>query len=441
MIMRLINIHTFQLKEFSSKPPAYAILSHRWTNDEISYKDFIKDKNKESIGYAKVKQFCDWVKRSRERDGRPRGRGWVYLDDVDWVWVDTCCIDKRSSAELSEAINSMWKWYEEAAYCVAYLESSDPGRSRTDTSFQLLRDSRCDWFYRGWTLQELLAPRDVVFCSRNWEKIGHRSDEGLARVIGEITGIPYTYLQGSVEEQNSKQEEVTLSPRKACVAKKLSWAQRRRTTREEDTAYCLIGLLGVNMPLLYGEGGFKAFQRLQEELIRQSDDESVFAIPSVYWRNETNLGILGSQPLDFAGCEAIEAIMSKDPGYISRSPYAITNKGLQFEAQAVMVDSRNEDITKRRKISGLDTRYIYLVPLNCRDDKTSTYRYNYGQSPLVRKNRQCVVALVEDSGGMASRISFIDLHSDLEDLWNKGKEIRKRFLIKLTSENAKSFGE
>ena len=168
--MRLINIHTLQLEEFSSTPPEYAILSHRWTDDEISYKDFVKGRNKQSAGYAKVKQFCDWVKRSPERDGRPRHRGWFYPDDVEWVWVDTCCIDKRSSAELSEAISSMWKWYEDAAYCAAYLADFDPWGFKPYAYVELLRRGFLNWFSRGWTLQELLAPRDVVFCTRNWER-------------------------------------------------------------------------------------------------------------------------------------------------------------------------------------------------------------------------------------------------------------------------------
>ena len=215
----------------------------------------------------------------------------------------------------------------------------------------------------------------------------------------------------------------------ACVAEKLRWAQSRKTTREEDAAYCLLGLLGVNMSLLYGEGGFRAFRRLQEEFIRQSDDEFLFALAPPHWKPEAKLSMLGSRPSEFNARWAIEAITSGEPDYVFRSPYLITNKGLQFESRAVHVKLH-------------DNRYLYFVPLNCRN--TSNHDdddYYKGRSPFVRKNGQCVVALVEDSGGVAYRTSTVALKSHLEDLWNNGKKVTKRFVIQLTNEDPRPFWE
>lgn len=243
---------------FEPRIPSYAILSHRWGKDEITYKDFLKGRGKNTAGYRKVVAFCALAK---EREYR-------------YCWVDTVCIDKRSSAELSEAINSMFYWYEESAECCAYLAGVSLGDHLGDlNSDQLDHISASCWWTRGWTLQELIAPKRVLFFDRDWKRFGKKEknpdfrlsvpDAFVARIT-KITGVPLEVLHVHTELQDVE------------VAAKMSWLADRHVTRQEDQAYCALGLFGVNMPLLYGEGP-NAFRRLQEEIIRTSNDESIFA--------------------------------------------------------------------------------------------------------------------------------------------------------------------
>lgn len=177
-----------------------------------------------------------------------------------FAWADMCCIDKSSSAELSEAINSMFEWYRLATVCYVYLAdvpAEDEVSRRVDKEF---RQSR--WHTRGWTLQELLAPRRVVFLSRMWTVLGTKL--GLAGQLAEITGIDASIFTGRTEFVN------------ASVAQRMSWAAHRETTRVEDRAYSLMGIFGVFMSPVYGEG-HNAFLRLQEEIIRTIPDQSIFA--------------------------------------------------------------------------------------------------------------------------------------------------------------------
>lgn len=246
--MRLLNTQTLGFQQFyDTELPKYIILSHRWGTDEATYQNFADQRYQDSAGYAKVINFC--------RFARERG--------YQWVWIDTCCIDKTSSAELTESINSMWNYYCEATECIAYLSDVQQGnldwtliRNRTADSTSELHQSALlvfgasKWFTRGWTLQELLAPRILSFCSSDWKILGTKKD--LQKAISIITGIRHMYLQPSGPE----------AIRGASIAEIMSWASARVTQRTEDIAYCLLGLFGVNMPLLYGER-HKAFLRLQ----------------------------------------------------------------------------------------------------------------------------------------------------------------------------------
>ncbi|KIM59673.1 hypothetical protein SCLCIDRAFT_57695, partial [Scleroderma citrinum Foug A] len=236
----------------------YAILSHRWIGQEVDYDEIVElakmdEETRVEIrqreGYRKILDSC----KQAEKDG------------YKWLWVDTCCIDKQSSAELSEAINSMYRWYENAQVCYAYLHDV------LDSPFPVAHDSERyataksdwpEWFSRGWTLQEMIAPSNVQFFNKNWQHIGDKRT--LARTLELITGVPEHVLTDG------------LYGNQPCVAQIMSWAADRTTTRVEDRAYSLMGLLGVNMPMLYGEGK-KAFHRLQLELIRTSNDQSIFA--------------------------------------------------------------------------------------------------------------------------------------------------------------------
>ncbi|KAH9935222.1 HET-domain-containing protein [Epithele typhae] len=244
----------------SSVPGGYAILSHTWSQSrdtpEQSFQDLqgiiarcnADSKNPRDHVSPKIRECCKLAEKNR------------YL----WVWVDTCCINKESSTELSEAINSMFSWYVLSEVCYAHLEdvSSDDTPEGEDSEFRHAR-----WHLRGWTLQELLAPAFVVFMSRDWKVIGTKHE--LAETLGQITGIYRTHLT---------REKAFLS---ASIAEKMSWAAKRKTTRTEDEAYCLLGLFNISLPTLYGEGR-QAFFRLQVELARLSFDTTLFAWGGVH---------------------------------------------------------------------------------------------------------------------------------------------------------------
>ena len=238
--MRLINVRTLQLEEyFGGDIPKYAILSHTWGKEEITFEEFGTALAEQKQGYQKIKSTCELA----------ATQGYYY------VWVDTCCIVKTSSAELSEAINSMCAWYQESSVCYVYLVDVD--RSGFTESFP-----RSRWFTRGWTLQELIAPDNVVFLDKDWNHLGTKID--MRKEVSHCAGIKEHAL-------------ISLDvARSMSIAERMSWASHRSTTRVEDRAYSLLGLFDVNMPLLYGEG-VKAFVRLQEEILKTSTDQSIFA--------------------------------------------------------------------------------------------------------------------------------------------------------------------
>ena len=298
--MRLINVKAFLEREClirerkpvdrrtavlefgNDQATEYAILSHRWMAQEVDYNEMVKlakmtveerDEIRRRDGYQKIVQSCEQARK----------------DGYEWLWVDTCCIDKRSSTELSEAINSMYRWYENARVCYAYLHDV-PGSS-VPTAGDEKRYPHFrgwpEWFSRGWTLQELIAPSNLQFFNKDWQSIGDKRT--LAPTLRYITGIPeHILIHG-------------LFGNRPCVAQIMSWAARRTTTRMEDRAYSLMGLLDVNMPMLYGEGK-NAFRRLQLEIIRASNDQSIFA-----WGTNVRTGsILADDPFDFRGCGKME---------------------------------------------------------------------------------------------------------------------------------------
>ncbi|KAI5862493.1 HET-domain-containing protein [Durotheca rogersii] len=242
--MRLIDVHSRKLKEFfNTKPPEYAILSHTWGSEEVILQDLDTTAYMKKLGWAKIDMCCQ----TAEKEG------------LDWAWVDTCCIDKRDSAELSEAINSMFSWYRISRVCYVYLAdvTKDEDHSRENSTF---RKSR--WFNRGWTLQELLAPTRMKFYDKNWDFIAERKD--LLDAISQTTGISLAAVQTPLSYIPS-----------ASIAERLSWAAKRETTRIEDRAYSLLGICEIKMPLIYGEGD-RAFFRLQQEIIRTMYDQTVF---------------------------------------------------------------------------------------------------------------------------------------------------------------------
>ncbi|KAF2096003.1 HET-domain-containing protein, partial [Rhizodiscina lignyota] len=233
--MWLIDTATFHLTEFTldAQRPKYAILSHRWIEgEEVTFQEMRS--NGLPPDRSEISQCCKLAR----------------AEGIAYAWVDTCCIDKTSSAELTEAINSMYHWYADSEICYAYLADVHVQESSTLT--------KSSWFTRGWTLQELIAPEQVLFYDHGWTPLGSRSD--LSWELSYITGIAEAVL--------AQQKAVNF----CSIAERMSWASRRTTTRKEDMAYGLLGLFQVNMPMLYGEGGERAFLRLQEEIIKSSDD-------------------------------------------------------------------------------------------------------------------------------------------------------------------------
>ncbi|KAI7477342.1 hypothetical protein KC357_g4572 [Hortaea werneckii] len=302
---------TYHLKEIADAlEERYAILSHRWyPAGDILYVDLanqhqpeIRDKE----GWRKLRFAVDQA----ERDG------------FHYVWIDTCCIDKTSSAELSEAMNSMFFWYQKAQVCYAYLwdisgecpSLSDEGVTREESDRSVTPDgdedgqapgvlpesdalqqwratfTECSWFTRGWTLQELIAPREVRFFGIDWNRIG--SSHHLVETIAARTLIDADLLRGRKELKRYS------------IAQRMSWAADRVTSRIEDCAYSLLGLFDVNIPLLYGERE-KAFMRLQEEIIRRSNDQSIFAWGYDMAVDENPGALLARSPNDFRGSSGI----------------------------------------------------------------------------------------------------------------------------------------
>jgi len=270
------------MEEYYDKIPPYVILSHTWGPDseELTFRDVERGKiNKPGTGPDKLRGCC--------RQARQEG--------YRYAWIDTCCIDKTNMVELGEAINSMFRWYEQASCCYVYMAdvSSADNPHQHDSMF---RSSR--WFRRGWTLQELLAPKHLRFYSSDWRSLG--SKRTLSTVIENITGVPRSILLGTVKLPA------------ASVAQRMSWAARRDTKREEDQAYCLLGIFDVTMPMIYGEGGERAFLRLQEQIMNRTRDDSILA-----WGIDPNesptsepaqvaIGrILAAAPSDFANSSRI----------------------------------------------------------------------------------------------------------------------------------------
>lgn len=354
--MRLLHAKDHYFDEFfDDNCPDYAILSHRWFDQkqELTYRDFVDGKKRDTKGYHKIMATC----------------GKALAHKYDWIWVDTCCIDKTSSAELTEAINSMFRWYQNAKECYVYLfdvtweEKYDNTSSAYSSTTHLSPSSavssklggspasrqsfrNSDWHTRGWTLQELLAPQNVIFYDKDWSFIGKK--EKLAVDIAAATGIRLECLF----------HNWALSA--ACIAERMSWAATRRCSRVEDMAYSLLGIFNVNMPLLYGEGK-KAFLRLQEEIVKKSDDESIFA-----WCSKIpDFGLLAPAAAAFISSGDVRSWAWEDDEI--RRPYAMTNKGLEVHLPASSVANlRDLNLFSSKKTRGRNHNLDDVkLPLNC----------------------------------------------------------------------------
>jgi hypothetical protein len=335
--MRLIKTQTLELVDAETVHwPPYAILSHRWGAQEVTLQQLrwraANGQPHPDVyrmeGYQKIQRFCSQAAH----------------EGIDYGWVDTCCIDKTSSAELSEAINSMFAWYSKAQVCYTYLNDVDlpHGKASTldDAFFEALSQSQ--WWQRGWTLQELIAPSEVRFFSRDWTYFGDKVTLGQAITI--ITGIDQATLEGQ-------------DIRRVSIARRMFWASQRTTTKPEDLAYCLLGIFAVNMPLLYGEGE-QAFVRLQEEIMKISDDQTIFAWEDRCLDDDSALfeshgtvqrGPLARSPAEFSNARDIVPYRQQQ----SSHPYTMTNYGLRMTVP----------LHRLRNSSGQTP--VYLAELTC----------------------------------------------------------------------------
>lgn len=357
--MRLLHTTTLEVVEvLDDAIPTYSILSHTWDADELSFQNIQTvegrwrnppDDEVRAIvnkkGFEKIKAAAVLAKRC----------GHAY------IWIDTICIDKTSSAELSEAINSMHRWYQNAEECYAFLADVKPLEEEDlYAENSTFRTSR--WFTRGWTLQELIAPKTVHFHACDWSFLGTKGKEDwkLRFTLSAITGIYYDVLDGTVELQDLS------------VASRMRWAANRKTTRVEDMAYCLMGIFDVNMPLLYGEGR-KAFLRLQEEILRTTDDQSLFVWTTTHVQGEdTNdmVGLLASSPAPFFGAPQVHRL----PPITWREsvPSSSTNQGLRVQLYLQRPDG--SDATNSSE--------DYLALLDC-----ATYVENEFRCPAIHLRR------------------------------------------------------
>jgi len=304
--MWLVNCTTLKLEDFiGSNIPKYAILSHTWEEEEVTFHeldqyhpgnlDLPEPRLRQLIydttpkGYHKIWETCF----------KARKHGFQY------AWVDTCCINKDSSAELTESINSMFKWYQNAEECYVFLSDLPLGTPAEEWL------PECKWFTRGWTLQELIAPQKVLFYNQGWKYVGSKTN--FCDLISEITKINKPVLLGTSPAWDYS------------TATRMSWAAHRKTTRDEDIAYCLLGIFQANLPMIYGEGA-NAFFRLQEEIVRRTNDLTVFA-----WNpragQELPCSLFALSPRGFADTGSVERIHQDELAPV----FSITNRGLRFE--------------------------------------------------------------------------------------------------------------
>ncbi|EIW57634.1 HET-domain-containing protein [Trametes versicolor FP-101664 SS1] len=323
--MRLLDTHTGAFVWINNPSDVrYAILSHTWSPDgEQPYQDLLKiqaardqdasQESQETLQESQETSFLDDPAVSYKIRGACAA---AREDGYAFIWIDSCCIDQSSSAELSEAINSMFEWYRMASVCYAYLSDveDDDDVLAEGSQFACSR-----WHTRGWTLQELLAPAVVVFLTQRWNAFGTKTS--LADILERITGIDRAVLTG----------EATLDS--VSVARRMSWAATRTTTRPEDEAYALMGLFDVSLPTIYGEGR-RAFLRLQEEILRNIPDQSILAWRGPLTRTTTlpcgGWGLLARSPADFEHAADITPVSDEDFAARLGLPFTTLLPGLHY---------------------------------------------------------------------------------------------------------------
>lgn len=397
----------------------YAILSHRWARSEddgkvheVTYEQLTEENlteeqlHAEQLDVEQLDAEHSDPEQPRRGQRRENSYGWRKIFDacriarergIDYIWIDTCCIDKRSSAELTESLNSMYAWYGAAEECYAFLDGvpySGPSQTPNDLSDDDSEKFRkSEWFLRGWTLQELLAPKTVRFYGKTNDTRGFIGTRyGLANHIKESTHIGRDYLR-------DKDDPLRLPVHSASVAQRMSWASKRDTLIPEDKTYSLLGIFGVNMPLLYGEGGEAAFKRLQLEIIARTTDDSIFA-----W----GFGETGKTPSQGQGMLATKAASFENSGDITNDPQvdqATTQADLNAVVHVSMTPIRDQVLSYfigprrhnkdaiRLKCTRKPGKVSYTIWLSIKRDKDNKYYRTAITSYRVSGLRRIPVAL------------------------------------------------
>ncbi|KAI0097305.1 HET-domain-containing protein [Nemania sp. FL0031] len=378
--MRLINTRTHHVEEFFHNIPPYAILSHTWGSEEVNFQEYLLAIGPDANRYAHIRRKAGFSKIIGACVHAQRDR-------LDYVWCDTNCIDKTSSAELSEAINSMYAWYRDSVVCYAFLADVDTGVGmRADFAKKSGPFTKSRWFTRGWTLQELLAPKKVIFFDKLWRILGNRAD--LAETLSDITRIHI----GALQDRNSIP--------KYSIAQRMSWAAGRHTSRQEDIAYSLLGIFGINMPLLYGEGQ-RSFIRLQEEIIKVSDDQSILAWEALSGSNRSQASALALSPSVFLSSGSLVSGLDT-----SRWPYSITNIGISMELPVICTSLKG----------------TILVGLNCAHELRAPGSQNQKSSTnkAIARRFQVWIWLKVVGSDIYERIHSPASRSFLEELYPEG---------------------
>lgn len=331
--------------EFSTHElPSFAVLAHSVGDVEVTYSDAVGDAaaarakaNYEKLAFAARQALAD---------------GYEYL------FIHSCCVDRRSSAELDEAANSALQWYRKAGTVYAYLPDCPADARATDPASPFAASR---WFRDPWMLLPLVASRNLTFYAAQWTKLGTKAD--LASDISAVTGVGLSFIRGTRPIET------------ASVAQRMSWAARRSTARVEDVAYALMGLFSVHMPLLYGEGE-RAFLRLQEEIIRHSNDYSLFAWLDESAHPDQHYGLLARTPLWFEKCGHIVPYAHSQ----SWAPYKMTNRGVKIDSivqcRPVGVGGRQHALALDCPANDEDNTYLAVFLQKCSNNEYVRVRAN-----------------------------------------------------------------
>ncbi|KAK5122681.1 hypothetical protein LTR08_006936 [Meristemomyces frigidus] len=349
--------------------PPYAILSHTWGAEgtEVTFADLTHDTGKGKPGYDKIRFCGDQARR----------------DTLTYFWVDTCCIDNSNNTELSEAINSMFRWYQNAVKCYVYLsdvsqspvDSIDGGNQELCGEF---RKSR--WFTRGWTLQELLAPASVVFFTKEGQRLGDK--KSLEGDTSEVTGIPIAALRGRPLSSFS-------------IIERRSWQTRRETTRKEDKAYSLLGICGVYMPIIYGEGEEHALKRLQD-----TTDGAL--------KDKFDLTMTGTKRDDFS----VPFSLADVP----EIQHFVARKDELGEVQQALSGDGGRRTVVLYGLGGIGkTQLAVEYTKRHRDDYSALFWLNIKDADAVKQSFAKIASQILRSHPSADRISTVDVRGNLDD--------------------------